>query len=304
MRLGFMGSPDFVLDTFKILLNSSHDVVCVYTKPPKPSGRGKHLMKTAVHEFAESKEIEVRAVKTLRDEAEQKYLRDLNLDLLIVAAYGVIIPQEVLDIPRLGCINIHPSILPRWRGAAPIHWTILAGDKKAGVCIMKLVQALDAGDVYKCVEIDIEDEETESLTHKLFELGSESLIQVIDDLEKGIDIATPQSIDGLTYASKLDKQVIDWSDDVVTIERKIRALSAQPGIFFYLNGERIRIYRANYVECMHEYEMGEVINNEFHVSCAGGIIKPLLLQRPGKKPIDIESFLRGLRVQITGLKLT
>ena len=300
MRIGFMGSPDFVINTLDKLIKSEHDVVCVHTRMPKPAGRGKNIMKTAIHEFAESNQIVVRAVKTLRSEEEKEYIKSLNLDIIVVAAYGLIIPQEVLDMPRFGCINIHPSLLPRWRGAAPVHWAILSGDKKTGVCIMKLVQALDAGDVYKCIETEIGNMTTPELTEKLFNIGSEALIDVINGLETGKSTAIPQSKEGLTYAEKVEKVLINWEDNIEIIERKIRALAMHPGIFINFNNEKMRIYKADYDLMSHDFENGVIMNDDFHIACSGGVLKPKIVQRPGKKALDISDFMRGFRSSLKG----
>ena len=288
-----MGSPDFAVPILEALVEAGHEVVAVYAQPPRPAGRGKSDRKTAVHERAEQLGIEVRTPKTLRNEEEQERIRALDADLGVVAAYGLILPKAVLDAPRQGCINVHASLLPRWRGAAPIQRAILAGDEVTGVTIMQMDEGLDTGPMLLKRELDISGKNAGQVADNLAKLGAMALIQWLDDPSP----PEPQPADGATYASKIDKAEarIDWTRPAEEIERQVRAFNPAPGAWFEANGERVKLLEAA-VGDEASGEPGEVLDDCLNVACGSGYIRPLTVQRAGRAPMTAGELLRGFSI--------
>jgi methionyl-tRNA formyltransferase len=292
LRIIFMGSPEFAVPSLDALLEAGHEIVAVYSQPPRPAGRGKGERRTAVHERAEALGIEVRTPRTLRNEEEQARFRELNADLAVVAAYGLILPKPVLDAPHLGCINVHASLLPRWRGAAPIQRAILAGDETSGVTLMQMDEGLDTGSMLMRHTLDIRGKNAGQVTEEMANLGARLLVQWLGDPGP----PEPQPIAGATYASKIDKAEtrIDWSRSAAEIERQVRAFAPAPGAWFEANGERIKFLEAELID--RSAKPGEVLDDELTIACQTGAIRPLKMQRAGRAPMSPEELLRGFQV--------
>ncbi len=295
MKVIFMGTPDFAVPVLQRLIKE-HQVVCVYTRAPKEAGRGKQVTKTPVHLIAEEHGIEVRTPKTLKDVTEQEKFRALNADISIVAAYGLILPKAVIEACKYGCLNVHASLLPRWRGAAPIQRAIEAGDAKSGVTIMRVVEALDAGAMYKKGEVEINADTTGGILHdKLAEIGADLMSEVLADL----DNISPQEQDEslVTYAQKLtkDESKIDFSMGAEVLERKIRAFNPFPAMFFEHNGERFKVLRAKV--CDRQGTPGAILqeDNKLIIFCADKALEVLEIQRQGKRVMPTEELLRGFK---------
>ena len=291
MTIAFMGTPDFAVPALVALHEAGHELVCVYTQPPSPAGRGKKLQPSPVHRKAKELGIEVRHPTSLKNQDAQAEFAALQADVAVVAAYGLILPQAVLDAPSYGCLNIHASILPRWRGAAPIHRAILAGDAETGVTIMQMEAGLDTGPMLAKVITPIDAKTTGELTEELAELGANAMVGVLNDLEHLA--AIPQDDGAATYAPKIDKAEarIDWSKPAEEIERLARGLAPFPGAWSESDGERVKLLRAELAE--GSGNPGEVLNEDFTIACGSGAIRPLRLQRAGKPAMDREDFLRG-----------
>ena len=292
MRIIFMGSPDFAVPTLQALVDAAHEVVCVYTQPPRPGGRrGKELTKTAVHQRAERLGIEVRHPTSLKSAEEQEKFAALEADVGVVAAYGLILPQAILDAPRYGCLNVHASLLPEWRGAAPIHRSIMAGDEVTGVTIMQMEAGLDTGPMLATVRTPVEDKTTGELTEELAELGAQLMVGTLNDLDALH--AAAQDHGAATYAKKIDKAEarIDWSRPAEEVVRQIRGLSPFPGAWSEFDGARVKFLRAEVAE--GSGEPGAVIDGVLTIACGEGAILPVRLQRAGKPAMDRDEFLRG-----------
>ncbi len=299
LRLAFMGTPDFALPALQVLLDGPHEVVAVYTRAPKPKGRGHEVQKTPVHLLAEQHGIEVRTPKTLRDAEEQAKFAALNLDMAIVAAYGLILPKAVLDAPRAGCLNLHASLLPRWRGAAPIQRAIIAGDAQSGVCLMNMEEGLDTGGVYARGAVAITSTTTgQSLHDDLARIGGKLLTAHLDAIAAGTLECIPQPEDGVTYAAKIEKAEarIDWSLPAEEIERKLRAFTPWPACEFSFGAETFKLLKAEVVS--GSGKPGTLLDNRFTVACGNGALRLLKVQRPGKGPVDGDACLRGLSATI------
>ena len=295
MKVVFMGTPDFSVPALERLIKE-HEVVCVYTREPKAAGRGKELSKTPVHLVAEKYGIEVRTPKTLRDETEQKKFAELKADVAVVAAYGLILPKSVLEAYPLGCLNIHASLLPRWRGAAPIQRAIEAGDKKSGVTIMLVAEGLDTGDMLLKGEVEITPQTTGEILHdELSNIGADLIAQVLAEPQK----YQPQKQveEGACYAEKIDKSEskADFSMTAEALCRKIRAFSPYPAVYFEYQGERFKILFAEPDE--QTGKIGEIMqaDNSLKIACADGSINIVRIQRQGKKPMEIAELLRGFK---------
>ena len=301
LRLAFMGSPDFSVSALRAIIEAGHDVVCVYSQPPRQAGRGKSLRPTPVHAFAEERGIEVRTPERLKSEEAHAAFAALDLDIAVVAAYGLILPQAILDAPRLGCLNIHASLLPRWRGAAPIQRAIMAGDERTGVEIMQMEAGLDTGPVMMSAEVDILDDMTAGELHdELAAAGGELIVEALAAVEAGTAQFTPQGEEGVTYAHKLtnDETRIDWNKPAIEVRNHINGLSPFPGAWFELDGPKgpvrvkalgARLGRSPEIET----QPGEVLDDELLIACAKGAIRLTRLQRAGKSPASAEEFLRG-----------
>ncbi|MFN3230971.1 MAG: methionyl-tRNA formyltransferase [Alphaproteobacteria bacterium] len=300
MRIAFMGTPDFaaviLADLAAWAEAEGHEIVAVYSQPPRAAGRGKKLKPTPVHALADMLGIEVHTPERLKGADDQSTFAALDLDVAVVAAYGLILPQAILDVPRYGCLNVHASLLPRWRGAAPIQRAIMAGDRKSGVCIMQMEAGLDTGPVYRRREIDITPEMTAGDLHDALAAASmEPLIEALGDVQAGV-AAEPQPEGGITYAHKIDKAEarIDWSRPAETVDGQIRGLSPVPGAWFEMAGERIKVLRSHLAE--GHGAPGSILDDRLRVACSTGAVRLLELQRAGKAAMDAESFLRGKQV--------
>ena len=292
MRIIFMGSPEFAVPTLQALVDAAHEVVCVYTQPPRPGGRrGKELTRTPVHQRADDLGIEVRHPKSLKSAEEQEAFAALEPEVAVVAAYGLILPQAILDAPKHGCLNVHASILPRWRGAAPIHRAVMAGDPVTGVTIMQMEAGLDTGPMLTMARTPIEDKTTGELTEELAEIGAQLMVGTLID----VDMLHPLKQDDAeaTYAAKIDKVEarIDWDRPAEDVVRHVHGLSPFPGAWFELDGQRVKLLRAEIVE--GDGAPGEVIDDRLAIACGEGAIRPIELQRAGKPKMDLDTFLRG-----------
>ena len=293
MRIVFMGSPEFAVPSLDALVEAGPDVIAAYCQPPRPAGRGKAERKTAVHEGAEKLGIEVRTPRTLRDEAEQERFRALNADFAVVAAYGLILPKAILEAPRQGCVNVHASLLPRWRGAAPIQRAILAGDEVTGVTIMQMDEGLDTGPMLMKRELSLDRKSAGQVTEELAKLGAQALVDWL--AHPGPSEA--QSDDGATYASKIDKaeERIDWSRTASEIEPQVRAFNPVPAPWFEANGERIKLLEAA-VGSVASGQPGEVLDESLNVACGEGFVRSLKVQRAGRGPMSPGELLRGFAI--------
>lgn len=299
LKIVFMGTPDFAASALKALLASPHDIVCVYSQPPRPAGRGQQEKKSAVHQLAEDNGIQVRTPLKLKgNEDELNFMASLDADVAVVAAYGLILPQTVLDIPRYGCLNIHASLLPKWRGASPIQHAIWEGDDKTGVAIMQMEAGLDTGPVIKMQSTEINTSTTASTLHDtLAEMGGTLILDVLDQLATtGQIISTPQDNSLTSYARMLTKQdgIIDWSRTATQIDRQIRALTPWPGCFFELDGKRFKLVSTEPSELQSPHEPGTIIDKDGHISCGQGTsLKLTTIQPDGKKAMSFSDALNG-----------
>lgn len=294
MKIVFMGTPDFAVKALEALA-ARHEVVCVYTREPQEAGRGKKLTKSPVHEFAEAHGILVRTPKTLRSAEAQAELKALQADISVVAAYGLILPQAVIEAFPLGCINIHGSLLPRWRGAAPIQRAIEAGDNESGITIMKVVEKLDAGDMLLKGSVPITAETTgETLHDAMAGLGAELIVKALDNWQNLH--AEPQDERLVTYAAKIDKAEsrLDFSMPAEVLERKIRAFNPYPAVYFEYGGERYKILRARVVD--ETGETGAILDGagRLVIACGDKALEVTEIQRQGKKKMPTEELLRGM----------
>ncbi|MFR2532531.1 MAG: methionyl-tRNA formyltransferase [Alphaproteobacteria bacterium] len=294
MKIVFMGTPDFAVKALEALA-ARHEVVCVYTREPQEAGRGKKLTKSPVHEFAEAHGILVRTLKTLRSAEAQAELKALQADISVVAAYGLILPQAVIEAFPLGCINIHGSLLPRWRGAAPIQRAIEAGDNESGITIMKVVEKLDAGDMLLKGSVPITAETTgETLHDAMAGLGAELIVKALDNWQNLH--AEPQDERLVTYAAKIDKAEsrLDFSMPAEVLERKIRAFNPYPAVYFEYGGERYKILRAKVVD--ETGEAGAILDGagRLVIACGDKALEVTEIQRQGKKKMPTEELLRGM----------
>src|SRR5689334_22307114 len=288
-----MGSPDFAVPSLNALVDAGHDVIAVYSQPDRPAGRGKGERKTAVHERAEALGIEVRTPKTLRTDEEQARFRAIDADLAVVAAYGLILPKEILEAPRAGCVNVHASLLPRWRGAAPIQRAILAGDEISGVTIMQMDEGLDTGPMLHRLTLDIQGKNSGQVTEELSKLGAQALLDWLAQPAS----PEPQPIAGATYAKKIDKAEarIDWGKPAAEIERQVRAFAPSPGAWFEASGERIKLLDA---AAGHDAsgKPGEILDDSLNIAGGTGYVRPLKVQRAGRAAMTPGELLRGFAI--------
>ena len=294
MRIAFMGTPDFAVPTFLALIEAGHEVAAVYSQPPRPAGRGKAPRPSPVQQAAEARGIAVRTPLTLRDADAQQAFAALDLDAAVVAAYGLILPQPILDAPRFGCLNVHGSLLPRWRGAAPIQRAILAGDERTGITIMQMERGLDTGPMLAVRETEIDGKTAGALTAEMARIGAELMIEVLARLP---DVgAIPQPEEGVTYAAKIEKQEakLDFDRSAVDVERQVRAFNPMPGAFFEYQGERIKVHRAEISDAGGP--PGTVLDDRLTIACAQGSIVPILVQRAGRAAMSAAELLRGFPI--------
>lgn len=292
MRLIFMGTPDFSVPVLDALVTAGHDIAAVYCQPPRPAGRGKKDRPSPVQKRAEVLGLPVRYPVSLKSADAQQEFAALNADLAVVVAYGLILPQAVLDAPVNGCLNIHASLLPRWRGAAPIHRAIMAGDAETGVCIMQMEAGLDTGPVLLRMATPIGTEEiTGQLHDRLSEMGAGLIVQALAQLSSYVPV--PQPDEGVTYAAKIDKSEarVDWSQPATEVDRLIRGLSPFPGAWTEMMGQRVKLLASTLAKGLGE--PGETLDDTMTVACGTDAVKLLRLQRAGKGAQDSETFLRG-----------
>ena len=289
-----MGSPDFAVPTLDALVDAGHEVVAAYTQPPRPAGRGKGERPTAVELRAHELGIHVRSPKSLRGQADLEEFTELDADIAVVAAYGLILPQPILDAPMLGCLNVHASLLPRWRGAAPVQRAIMAGDEATGVTIMQMEAGLDTGPMLLKRALEIEDNNAAQLTEILSKLGAAMMVEVLDDLPRFEPV--PQPEDGATYAAKItkDEARIDWSRPATDLVRHIQGLAPIPGAWFEVDGERIKLLAAT--EANGTGAPGEVLDDQLTIACGDSALQPTLVQRAGKGAMNPQELLRGFAI--------
>ncbi len=295
LRLVYMGTPDFAVAPLAAILDAGHEVLTVYSQPPRPAGRGHRVQPSPVHAFAESKGIEVRTPRRLKGTEDQEAFAALNPDVAVVAAYGLILPKPVLEAPKHGCINIHASLLPRWRGAAPIQHAILAGDSETGITIMQMDEGLDTGDMLLWDRVPITGTTTASGLHdQLAAMGAHLIVEALGRLEQGTLTTTPQAAEGATYAHKLTREDgrLDWRRSAHELERQVRALTPWPGAWF-LHGETVLKVSAAEVVRSISGPPGEVLDERLTIACGADAFRPALIQRPGKAPMPAEHLLRG-----------
>ena len=309
MKIVFMGTPDFAVQPLKALIENGHEIALVVTKEDKPKGRGYEMRFTPVKEEALANGIEIFQPTTLNTEEVYEKLKSIDAELYVVVAYGKILPQKILDLPRLGCINIHASLLPSYRGAAPIQWAIIDGCKKTGITTMLMDSGLDTGDILKKYEINIEDDETGgSLFEKLALLGAKAIVDTIESLDTIVPVK--QKDTDTKYASVLQKSMgnIDFSKDRDYIERLVRGLSPWPGAYSSLRGKNIKLLKVSKVDVANikykKEDYGRLIStkNNLYVVCKGGLLEILNLQLAGKKAMQSSEFLRGFKPEEDWLK--
>ncbi|MDF0598602.1 methionyl-tRNA formyltransferase [Psychromarinibacter halotolerans] len=294
MRIVFMGTPDFSVSVLDALVEAGHEIVCVYCQPPRPAGRGKKDRPTPVHARAETLGLTVRHPRTLRDADAQAEFAALDADIAVVVAYGLILPQPILDAPTHGCLNIHASLLPRWRGAAPIQRAIMSGDAQTGVCIMQMEAGLDTGPVLLREALDIAPDETAATLHdRLADMGARLIVDALARLDTLRPEVQPDQ--GVTYAEKIDKAEarIDWTRPADEIDRQIRGLSPFPGAWCEMDGERVKLLLSRVVP--GDGAPGQVLDG-LTIACGDGAVEILSAQRPGKRAMESAEFLRGVQM--------
>jgi len=298
MRLIFMGTPDFSVPTLAELAARGYDIAAVYTRAAKPAGRGMEMQATPVEREAKRLGIPVHTPKTLRDETAQAEFRALKADAAVVIAYGHILPKPILEAPKLGCFNVHASLLPRWRGAAPINRALMAGDADSGVTIMKMDEGLDTGAMAMTERVTVSKDMTAGELHDtLSRLGADLMARALAALERGALTLTPQPQQGVTYADKISNAEtrIDWDKPAQRVHDHIRGLSPFPGAWFELNGVRVKVLRSAKVE--GSGTSGSTLDDKLAIACASGAVRLLQIQRAGKQPMSAEDFLRGTPVK-------
>ncbi len=292
LRLVFMGTPEFAVPVLRELIASPHEIACVYTQPPRPKGRGLSQEKSPIHKLAESAGLPVRTPATLRNSEEQQAFAAVRADVAVVVAYGLILPKPVLEAPRIGCFNLHGSLLPRWRGAAPIQRAVMACDAVTGVMVMRMEEGLDTGPVLMSERVEIGRKTYGELHDELSGLGAKLMLRALDGLERGTIREQLQPAEGVTYAKKLETSDtrIDWNLPAASVDCLIRGLSPKPGAWFDAKGERIKLL---YGEPAHgSGAPGEFLANAT-IACGEGALRPLSVQRAGRSVTDWQSFLRG-----------
>ena len=295
LRLAFMGTPDFALPTLDALVARGHEIACVYSQPPRPAGRGNKIVASPVQRRAEELGLPVRTPVSLRKPEPQQEFRNLDLDAAVVIAYGLILPQPILDAPRLGCFNVHGSLLPRWRGAAPIQRALLAGDVETGITIMQMDAGLDTGPMLVEGRTPISAADTAADLHdRLAAMGARLMVEALDGVAAGALKPRPQPAEGATYAAKLERDEgrLDFTQSAALLDRRVRAFTPWPGTWFDIaGGERIKVLQAEPVAGAGA--PGLLLDDRLTVACGEGALRLALVQRPGGKPMDGAAFLRG-----------
>src|SRR5215471_17728225 len=294
-----MGTPAFAATILGALIDAGHNILAVYTQPPRPAGRRQRVQASAVQLLAEQHRIPVRTPISLREEAEQAEFAALDADAAVVAAYGLILPRQVLAAPRLGCLNVHASLLPRWIGAAPIQRALLAGDRETGITIMQMDEGLDTGPILLQEEIPIGLDATASeLSAELAALGAKLILAALDGIAEGRLVARPQPSEGITHARKIGREEgrLDWRSRSEELERRVRALDFWPGAFFETGAERIRVHAAMALPGPAGGIPGTVLDEHLSVACGEGVLRLLRVQRPGRTVLGAPAFLRGFPI--------
>lgn len=295
-RLAFMGTPDFAVHMLKALLTTQYKVVAVYTQPPRPSGRGYKTVPSPVQKLATLHKIPVFTPESLKTEETQTQWKALNIDVAIVAAYGLILPKAILEAPRWGCLNVHASLLPRWRGAAPLQRAILAGDAETGITLMKMDVGLDTGDILLTKKAPLDAAMTTPHLHDILaHLGAEALLEALPLYLSGKLHAVPQPQEGVTYAEKLTKDEgrLDWRLPASLLDRKVRALNPWPGTWLEIGKDRIKVLKAEVIPGHFSSPPGTILDNQLTIACGEGALRPLWVQKVGKSPLPVDEFLRG-----------
>jgi len=293
LRLAFMGTPDFAVPALAELIAQGHDIAAVYSQPPRPSGRGMETTPGPVHKFAQTAGLDVRTPLSLKSPDEQAAFAALGLDAAVVVAYGLLLPKAILDAPRLGCFNLHGSLLPRWRGAAPIQRAVMAGDAQTGVMVMHMDEGLDTGPVLMAERVTIGRKSSGELADQLSRLGADLMVRALGGLERGQVSEQKQSEDGVTYAKKIlkDEARIDWTKSAAEIDCLIRGLTPAPGAFTEVKGERLKILLAEPVP--GNGAPGAVIGDDLTIACGSGALRLLKVQRAGGKAMAADDLLKG-----------
>jgi methionyl-tRNA formyltransferase len=297
LRLAFMGTPDFAAASLAALIAARHDIAAVYSQPPRPAGRGQQPRPSPVQKLAESHGLPVLTPTSLKTAEPQQQFAALGLDAAVVVAYGLLLPRAILESPRHGCLNVHASLLPRWRGAAPIQRAILAGDGESGITIMQMDQGLDTGPMLLRRAIEIGPRETGASLHdRLAPLGAALIVEALEGLSAGRLQPIPQPTEGATYAAKLTRQEerLDWREPATLLDRRVRALAPRPGAWCEIAGERVKVLEAEAVE--GRGQAGQLIDDRLTIACGEGALRLLKLQRAGKAALAAEDFQRGFRL--------
>lgn len=303
MKIIFMGTPDFAVGTLEAIIEAGHEVLLVVTQPDKPKGRSGALQYTPVKESALAHGIEVFQPTKIRLEENVEFLRKYEADIFVVAAFGQILPKSILDMPKFGCINVHASLLPKYRGAAPIQWAVINGDKVTGVTIQQMDIGVDTGDIIVTKELAISEEETGGgLFDKLAVVGAEACLEALEQIANGTATRTPQNHDEATHVSMISKEFgnIDWNKSAAEIERLIRGLNPWPSAYTKLDGKTFKIWKAKVVSEENEYATGCIIHvgkGEMQVQTGNGVLSLLEVQLEGKKRMEVDAFLRGYHVE-------
>lgn len=294
LRIAFMGTPDFAVPALKALHQAGHQIVAVYSQPPRRAGRGKKLSPSPVQRLAEELGIEIRTPVSLKGEDEQAAFAALDLDVAVVAAYGLILPQAVLDAPKMGCLNIHGSLLPRWRGAAPVQRAILAGDTETGITIMQMEAGLDTGPMLLKQATPVNTKTAGELTEELAHAGADLMVQYLANPSHHIAEAQDDAL--ATYARKIEKHEarLDFSGPAEQVTRQIRAFNPAPGAFFEYQGERYRILEVTVSD--QDGPAGTTLDDHVLIGCGSGAIQPTIIQKAGKPAMDLKAFLNGTKI--------
>jgi methionyl-tRNA formyltransferase len=297
LRLAFMGTPDFAAASLAALIAAGHEIAAVYSQPPRPAGRGHQPRPSPVQRLAESHDLPVLTPTSLKTAETQQQFAGLGLDTAVVVAYGLLLPRAILESPRHGCLNVHASLLPRWRGAAPIQRAILAGDRESGITIMQMDQGLDTGPILLCRAVEIGPRETGARLHdRLASLGAGLIVDALEGLAAGRLRPVPQPTEGAIYAAKLtrEEERLDWREPALQLDRRVRALAPRPGAWCEIAGERVKVLEAEPAE---GYGIpGLVIDDRLTVACGQGVLRLLKLQRAGKAALPAQDFQRGFRL--------
>lgn len=294
MKIIFMGTPDFALPTLNALVDAGHEIVAVYSQPARPAGRGKAPRPSPVEKRARELGLNVYTPVSLKEAETQKIFADHQADVAVVAAYGLLLPKAILEMPRLGCLNVHGSLLPKWRGAAPVQRAILAGDQESGVTIMQMDRGLDTGAMLKIEKTPIADKNAGALSDEIAHIGAKLMVEVLAQPEQYPPVKQPEI--GESYAAKIDKSeaLIDFSKGAVQAERQIRAFAPKPGAFFLYNEERIRILEAHVQN--QAGAVGETLDDHLLIGCGSDSLQPVIVQRAGRKAMKLEDMLRGFAI--------